>query len=57
MPSSVHLEESAVRHGPVARDPRTGIQVRIGVMGSAGGEVDPAIAGACRALGRAIAER
>ena len=47
----------AVRHGPVARDPRTGIQVRIGVMGSAGGDVDPGVADACRALGRAIAER
>ena len=47
----------AVRHGPVARDPRTGIQVRIGVMGSAGGDVDLGVAGACRALGRAIAER
>ena len=47
----------AVRHGPAARDPRTGIQVRIGVMGSAGGDVDPGVANACRALGRAIAER
>ena len=44
-------------HASVARDPRTGIQVRIGVMGSAGGDVDSAVADACRALGRAVAER
>jgi uncharacterized protein (TIGR00725 family) len=31
--------------------------VRIGVMGSAGGDAEPAVAGACRTLGRAIAER
>lgn len=39
----------------VTRDPRTGLQVRIGVMGSAGGDVEPSVADACRALGRAIA--
>lgn len=37
-------------------DPYTGVQVRVGVMGSAGGEVDEAIVSACRRLGRAVAE-
>lgn len=41
----------------MTRDPRTHLQIRIGVMGSAGGEVQPAVADACRKLGRAIAER
>ena len=40
----------------IARDPGTGLQIRIGVMGAAGGEVDPSIAAECRALGAAIAE-
>jgi len=39
----------------VARDPLTGVQIRIGVMGSAGGDVDPAVAERCRRLGRAVA--
>lgn len=39
-----------------AFDPLTGVQVRIGVMGSAAGEVDSAIQERCRCLGRAIAE-
>lgn len=38
-----------------ARDPFTGVQIRIGVMGSAGGQLDPAVAETCRRLGRAIA--
>lgn len=38
-------------------DPRTGMQVRIGVMGSANGDVDSAVATRCRALGHAIADR
>ena len=41
----------------IARDPRTGLQVRIGVMGSAGGDADPFAAASCRMLGRAIADR
>ena len=41
----------------VARDPLTGVQIRIGVMGSAGGQLDPLVAEACRRLGRAIAAR
>ena len=39
------------------RDPVTGVQVRIGVMGSATEATDPDVAGLCRRLGRAIAER
>jgi predicted Rossmann-fold nucleotide-binding protein len=34
----------------------TGVQIRIGVMGSAGGEFSPALVAGCRELGRAIAE-
>jgi uncharacterized protein (TIGR00725 family) len=41
----------------ITRDPRTGLQVRIGVMGSAGNDVDPAIAAKCRIVGQAIAAR
>ncbi|MGE3843085.1 MAG: hypothetical protein AB7I50_16040 [Vicinamibacterales bacterium] len=41
---------------PVTRDPFTGVQVRIGVMGSAGGALDQTIAERCRALGRAVAD-
>ncbi len=37
-------------------DPFTGVQVRIGVMGSAGGTLDPSVVDRCRRLGRAIAE-
>lgn len=39
-----------------ARDPFTGVQVRIGVMGSASGEVAQLIQEHCRCLGRAIAD-
>jgi hypothetical protein len=38
-------------------DPLTGVQIRIGVMGSAGGDMEPAVAELCRRLGRAIAGR
>jgi uncharacterized protein (TIGR00725 family) len=38
-------------------DPFTHVQIRIGVMGSAGGERDPSVAEVCRRLGRAIAGR
>lgn len=41
----------------VSRDPITGVQIRIGVMGSASGLVDPGAAVLGRRLGRAIAER
>ena len=41
----------------IARDPATGVQIRIGVMGSAGGRMTSALASLCRLLGRAIAER
>jgi len=39
----------------VARDPFTGVQIRIGVMGSAGGELEASVAESCRRLGSAIA--
>ena len=41
----------------VLRDPRTGTQIRIGAMGSAGTDIDVAVGEQCRALGRAIASR
>lgn len=41
----------------IARDPFTGVQIRIGVMGSAGGDLDGVVVETCRRLGRAIAER
>ena len=41
----------------LARDPRTGLQIRIGVMGSATNGHDPVVIGKCRALGRAIARQ
>jgi hypothetical protein len=40
-----------------SRDPFTGVQIRVGVMGSASEPMEPAVAALCRALGRAIAER
>jgi uncharacterized protein (TIGR00725 family) len=43
--------------GAVARDPLTGVQIRIGVMGSAGGELEPSIVELCNGLGGAIAVR
>lgn len=42
---------------PTARDPFTGTQIRIGVMGSAATELESQVAQTCRRLGRAIAER
>ena len=41
----------------VSRDPVTGGQVRIGVMGAATEQADPAVAALCRRLGRTVAER
>jgi uncharacterized protein (TIGR00725 family) len=41
----------------VARNPYTQVQIRIGVMGSAGRELDPLVAEVCRRLGTAIAAR
>jgi uncharacterized protein (TIGR00725 family) len=37
------------------RDPFSGAQIRVGVMGSAGGSVEPPVLGLCRELGRAVA--
>jgi hypothetical protein len=44
-------------HREVSRDPITGVQIRIGVMGSASEPADPAVAALCRRLGRTVAER
>lgn len=41
----------------VSRDPFSGVQIRVGVMGSASEPVDPSVAALCRRLGRAVAER
>ena len=41
----------------VTRDPRTGLQVRIGVMGSAADGLGPAVTEMCRTLGQTIAKR
>ncbi len=43
--------------GNLLQDPLTGVQIRIGVMGSASGVVDPPLVETCRALGWAIAEQ
>lgn len=40
----------------IARDTKTGMQIRIGVMGSAGGEMKPDLVALCRTLGRTIAD-
>jgi uncharacterized protein (TIGR00725 family) len=42
---------------PVFRHPATGVQVRIGVMGSASEEQEAGVRARCRALGRAVAAR
>ena len=44
-------------HPHVSREPFTGVQIRVGVMGSAGEPLEPTVASLCRGLGRAIAER
>ena len=41
----------------VSRDPFTGVQIRIGVMGSAGDVLGPTVAELCRTLGRVVADR
>ena len=40
----------------LAKDPLTGVQIRIGIMGSADGQAEPAVLELCRKLGRAVAE-
>jgi len=44
-------------HSEVAREPFTGVQIRIGVMGSASEPMEPTVAVLGRGLGRAIADR
>lgn len=46
-----------ITHGEVSRDPFTGVQIRIGVMGSASEPANPTLAALSRRLGRTIAER
>lgn len=48
--------ESADCRERMARDPLTGGQIRIGVMGSADGHAEPTVLESCRRLGRSIAE-
>jgi len=58
MTMPTHTEKAgSAEHQTVARDPRTDVQIRIGVMGSAGGDVPTTISESCRRLGRVIAER
>lgn len=40
----------------IACDPFTGVQIRIGVMGSAGGQFNGSVVDLCRKLGRAVGE-
>jgi uncharacterized protein (TIGR00725 family) len=44
-------------HREVRRDTLTGMQIRIGVMGSASEPMDPTVVTLCRRLGRTVAER
>lgn len=50
-------EGRVTTNGDVSRDPFTGVQIRIGVMGSASEPAEPTLAALCRRLGRAVAER
>ena len=43
-------------HDQLAKDPLTGVQIRIGIMRSADGQAEPAVLELCRRLGRAVAE-
>ena len=43
-------------HSRIAADPLTGVQIRIGVMGSASAAETAAVVKLCRELGRAVAE-
>jgi uncharacterized protein (TIGR00725 family) len=45
-----------VHPSEITRDLRTGLQIRVGVMGSAANSLDQPLVDLCRALGRAIAE-
>jgi uncharacterized protein (TIGR00725 family) len=41
----------------IARDPLTGVQIRVGIMGSSGGAADAGLLVRCRQLGQTIAMR
>ncbi len=43
-------------HARGAQDPLTGVQIRLGVMGSAGTDFDPVTFDLCQRLGKAVAE-
>ncbi len=47
--------ENAECRERMAQDPLTGVQIRIGVMGSADGQNEPTVLELCRRLGRAVA--
>ena len=55
MARSVQQKQYGLKMTPHAIDPFTGAQIRIGVMGSAGGEMEPGVTRSCERLGRAIA--
>ena len=48
--------ENAEGRERIVRDSFTGVQIRIGVMGSANGQAEPNVLELCRRLGRAVAE-
>ena len=50
-------QNSTHSHLMIQTDPRTGVQIRIGVMGSASENENPAVLELCRMLGRAVAAR
>ena len=57
MTGSVKRTDAMTAHREVSRDPITGVQIRIGVMGSASDPADPVVGALCQRLGRTIAER
>ena len=54
--SASTLETKGATAKGISKDPLTGMQIRIGVMGSADGQADANVAELCRRLGRTIAE-
>jgi len=50
------IRRSVSQNHRKSRDAFTGHQIRIGVMGSAGGDLEPKVTSVCRNLGRAIAK-
>ena len=56
-PQSGAPQSGAPQGGGALRDPSTGAQIRVGVMGSAADGISDAVQAQCRALGRTIAEQ